>query len=120
MAFAIPNIVCQMEAKKAMKTVSFLIVSGVLCGSALAQSGGTAPSSSPLRISDHPEHASQTTMGQSQDLLEHSGMVSAHGELPLWELMPPKTETPLGDVARALRKEHAADKKATKIWTDLR
>ena len=39
----------------------------------------------------------------------------AHGERPLWEFGPVSEPVPLGDVARAYRKEKLTAKKATKI-----
>src|SRR5437763_15367527 len=61
-----------------------------------------------LTIGDHPQHASLSGLAQEQDLLEHSTYTYAHGERPLWELMPlPPPGAPLGDIARAFRDEHA-------------
>jgi hypothetical protein len=39
----------------------------------------------------------------------------AQGEQPLWEFGTDRHDTPLGDVARAFRKDHVLDKKATKV-----
>jgi hypothetical protein len=64
----------------------------------------------------HPNHAMQQNMSQEQNLLERSNVVYAQGERPLWEVAPKSYTTPLGDVARALRKEHEAVKKADIIW----
>jgi hypothetical protein len=103
-----------------MKVLFFLAL-GVFFGTAaFAQSLSGSPANGPaqmLTMSGNPQHAAQTEMAQPRDLLERSGTTWAHGELPLWEVMPEKTpDPPLGDVARALRKEHATAKKATKIW----
>jgi hypothetical protein len=57
-------------------------------------------------------------MAQGHNLLESSGFNYARGEKPLWEVAPQTTPTPLGDTARALRKEHAAAQQATKVWTN--
>lgn len=65
---------------------------------------------------DHPEHASQAGMAVEQDLLEHSTITYARGERPLWEVMQEAPSTPLGDLARALKHEHANAKKALLIW----
>jgi hypothetical protein len=80
--------------------------------------GGTVLSSEPqvFRVFSHPEHASQQIMAQEQDLLGRSGYVYARGERPLWEVAPEPNVIPLGDVARLLRKEHAAAKKAEIVW----
>jgi hypothetical protein len=104
-----------------MKVLFSLVVCGVLCGTAaFAQSLGPSPANSQaqmLTIGGNPQHAAQTEMAQPHNLLERSGTTWAHGELPLWEVMPEKTpDPPLGDVARTLRNEHATAKKATKIW----
>ena len=66
----------------------------------------------------HTQHASQQAMAQGHNLLESSGFNYARGEKPLWEVAPQTTPTPLGDTARALRKEHAAAQQATKVWTN--
>ena len=93
----------------------------VFCGTAaFAQSAASSAANAPaqmLTMSGNPRHAAPTGMAQSHDLLERSGNTWAHGELPLWEVMPEKTpDPPLGDVARSFKKEHATAKKATKIW----
>ena len=66
----------------------------------------------------HPEHASIRPMAQPQSLLEQSGYSYAQGDRPLWEVAPPEHVTPLGDIARELRKEHAEAKKATICWAN--
>jgi hypothetical protein len=55
-------------------------------------------------------------MGQEGTLLGDSAYSYEHGERPLWEFATVKHVTPLGDEARALRKEHSTDKKASKVW----
>ena len=64
----------------------------------------------------HPQHAMQQSLASEQSLLNRSSYVYAQGERPLWEMMPPPVVTPLGDTARALRKEHASARKAKKYW----
>jgi hypothetical protein len=64
----------------------------------------------------HPEHASERPMAQTHSLLERSGYAYAQGERPLWEVAPEIHVTPLGDVARALRKQHSTAEKATIVW----
>jgi hypothetical protein len=81
---------------------------------------GQAPASiingqpQPLVLPSHPLHASQVPMSQEQSLLGGS-YASAKGERPLWEVAPPSNPTPLGDVARTLKKQHETAKKATFI-----
>jgi len=70
----------------------------------------------PTEFTDHVQHASLHAMGQESSLLGGSAYSYEHGERPLWEFETVKTVTPLGDTARALRKEHAMDKKAAKVW----
>lgn len=104
-----------------MKNLVFLLVVWVFCAvGAVAQvSGGTMSSQAhALVMSGNPEHASQTAMATEHSLMENSGTTSAHGERPLWEVMPEAPVVPLGDSARALRKEHAAAKKAVKVWSN--
>ena len=105
-----------------MKTFSLLVVVCIACAAgASAQSlAGSARSSQPqiFVMPEYTQHASQTSLASGHDLLEHSGVTSAHGERPLWELMPEARVTPLGDSARALRKEHVAAKKAVNLWSN--
>jgi hypothetical protein len=51
-------------------------------------------------------------MGQESSLLSTSSYSYATGEQPLADLGTLPRETPLGDLARAYRKEHAAAAKA--------
>lgn len=104
-----------------MKTLLLAFVCVAASVGAAAQSyGGGAMNAQPqmLVMPDYTQHASQTPLATSQDLLEHSGSSSAHGEVPLWEAMEPAPVTPLGDLARELRKEHAVARKAVKVWTN--
>jgi hypothetical protein len=98
-----------------MKTTVFALC--LLCATAaLGQSAG-APSLQSLQFASHPQSASPQPMAQEHSLLEGSGTVTiAHGELPLWEVAPKIHEVPLGDAARAQKKEHAKVKKAKVVW----
>jgi hypothetical protein len=82
--------------------------------------GGSALSAQPsvLEFPTHETTASQHAMGTPQNLLESAGYTWAQGERPLWEVSPASHQTPLGDSARMLRKEHTADKKAELIWNN--
>lgn len=72
-----------------------------------------------FQMTSHAQHASQQPMAQEQSLLEHSGSLYVEGERPLWEVQPPAPPpTPLGDIARMLRKEHEASKKADFVRND--
>jgi hypothetical protein len=73
--------------------------------------------SAPMIMSEHPQHASQHDMAQEQSLFGSNTPYSyAQGEQPLWQFPSDKRVTPLGDVARSLRKEHEAARKAEIIW----
>ena len=58
-------------------------------------------------------------LAKTENLQEQSTYLYAQGERPLWEVhVPVPVEMPLGDVARMLKKEHAAAKKSDKVWTE--
>lgn len=65
----------------------------------------------PLRMSSNVQQAGPASMREQQSLVG-SSYTSAKGERPLWEFAPPDRPTPLGDTARALRKQHETAKKA--------
>jgi hypothetical protein len=69
----------------------------------------------PMQMTDHVLHASQHAMAPESSLLGSTSYGYAQGEVPLAELASPIYETPLGDIARANRKEHAAVPKAAKV-----
>ena len=96
-----------------MKTTLFAFC--LLCAaSAFGQVGSAINAEAqPLVMADHAAHAMQHDMRQEQSLLSSSQAYSyAQGERPLWEFGEISHPTPLGDVARAYRKEHASAKKA--------
>jgi len=68
-----------------------------------------------FRIPSHPAHASQKMLTSEQSILFTSDNPSAHGERPLWEVVKPAPEVPLGDIARMLREEHSSVKKAVRV-----
>ena len=86
---------------------------------AFGQAVGGVLSAEPmiLQLPNHPSQAVQHSMADERNLLGTTNNSSAQGELPLWEVMPLSRTVPLGDVARAYRKEHAAIKKADKVWS---
>ena len=57
-------------------------------------------------------------MGLEQNLLVNASYLYVQGERPLWEVQPLAPQVPLGDIARAYRKEHEAAKKADFIRND--
>ncbi len=104
-----------------MKTTIVLLV--VLCGTAaFGQSiaaGVTGPSMQDIfQPTIHPQRAAVQSMGKEENLLQGStGVYIEHGERPLWEVAPPeKAEVPLGDIARAYRKERETGKKAQLVF----
>jgi hypothetical protein len=104
-----------------MKTFSLLFVVCVCCAIGVSgQVSGNAISAQvqPFTMPDHAEHATQTSLASEQTLREHSGGTVAKGERPLWEVYQLSPETPLGDSARAVRKEHASARKATIFWSN--
>lgn len=67
-------------------------------------------------FTSHPMHASQGQLATEQNLLGESTVTWAQGERPLWEFAHPEAQDrPLGDIARELRKEHLAAKKANAV-----
>ncbi len=69
-----------------------------------------------VQIPDNPAHASQHEMAVEQNILEQSTYTYAQGERPLWEFGPGSQPAPLGDSARALKKQHEAAKKSETVW----
>ena len=107
-----------------MKTTLFLVL--FLCATAaFAQVGGGSLSGpvmmQPFSMASHTNHAGPQQMAQEQSLLEGTGQVYiAHGELPLWEVAPKDPPAvPLGDVARAYRKQHEIAKKAQFVYAQV-
>jgi hypothetical protein len=70
----------------------------------------------PTEFSSHVQHASQLGMAPSQNVMEQSVAFHGQGQRPLWEVQPAARTIPLGDIARALRKEHSTAKKSTIVW----
>jgi hypothetical protein len=68
----------------------------------------------PVIMADHPQHAMEHAMATETSLLSSSPYGYAKGEVPLAELGSIPYQTPLGDVARAYRKEHITAAKAVK------
>jgi hypothetical protein len=86
----------------------------LFASTAFAQSSAPVLSNNPapLEMSGYAQHADEHPMGQEVSLLSHSTYGYAKGELPLADVAEPVYHTPLGDVARAYRKEHANAPKA--------
>src|SRR5271168_199625 len=102
-----------------MKTTFLALL--ILCTSAaFGQLAGSINSQAqPLQIVGNIQHAELHELAQEHPLVGGSASTYtyAQGERPLWEfgpILPPPT--PLGDVARAVRKEKLAAKKAEIIF----
>jgi hypothetical protein len=97
-----------------MKTILFATI--LFCSAAaFGQVGALSNQAVPLQIPDHPQHASYTPMASETPIVggAPNAYTYAQGERPLWEFGPVSAPpTPLGDVARAFRKEKLAAKKA--------
>lgn len=99
-----------------MKTTLILLFT--LCAaSAFGQLAGALPSQAVvIQIPDHPQHADQHALATEQSLVGGGSYTYAQGERPLWEFGPVSQPTPLGDVARAFRKEKLETRKATIVF----
>jgi hypothetical protein len=96
--------------------VLFLFVGGLL---AHAQIGGSSvqPVNGPsYSVPDHPMHAEQHDLRPEVSLIGGGSYTYAQGERPLWEFGGYAAPTPLGDVARRYREEHAKVEKAQIVW----
>lgn len=93
-----------------------LFVFCMLCATAaLAQNAPVQNGvAQPLQMADHTQRASEHAMALESSLLSNSPYTYAKGEVPLAELGSPMYQTPLGDIARAYRKEHAAVPRAVR------
>jgi hypothetical protein len=102
----------KMSNRNLMKTTLFLLC--FFCAAAAFGQNASVISSEPviMTVPDHPQHASQHEMREEHSLLSGSSYSYAQGERPLWEFGDVKQPVPLGDIARAARKDHAAAKKA--------
>lgn len=100
-----------------MKTIFFTLFLLFFAASAFGQSAPVLSNQPQMTvITEHPQHASQHDMAQEQSLFGSSPYSYAQGEQPLWQFPMEKHVTPLGDIARSLRKEHEAVRKAEVIW----
>ena len=99
---------------------TLLVVMMVFVGSAcFGQAAAVMSSQSQaIQVPSHPMHADQHSMASEQSLVGGGpGTYSyAQGERPLWEFGPVSQPVPLGDVARAARKEKLSAKKAEFVF----
>jgi hypothetical protein len=100
-----------------MKTI-ILALCFLFATAAFAQSAPILSNTpAPVVMYEHPLRAAEHAMAQETSLLSSnfSPYTYATGEVPLAELGSLPYETPLGDVARAYRKEHIDAPKAAKV-----
>ncbi|HEY1462993.1 MAG TPA: hypothetical protein VGF44_06215 [Terriglobales bacterium] len=106
-----------------MKT-AFFAICFLFATSAFAQNslGAGHLSNQPTvyEFDSHPEKAAYRAMGTEESLLNtNSPFTAAQGERPLWEVAPKIEVVPLGDIARAYKKDHAAVPKSTMVWENF-
>lgn len=100
-----------------MRTTIFALCFLCATGAAYGQSASVLSNNpQPLQMAGHAEHAAQHAMAQETSLIGGSAYSYAKGEVPLAELGSPIYYTPLGDLAREAKKEHASDPKAVKVF----
>jgi len=100
-----------------MKITLFVLF--IFCtAAAFGQVGVSVLSSQPqiVQSPSHPLHAEVHAMATESPLVGGSAYTYAQGERPLWEFGPVSVPTPLGDVARAYRKEKLTAKKAEIVF----
>ena len=86
---------------------------------AFGQTGVSALSGQPqiFEPPSHPQHAEQHSLANETPLVGGGAYTYAQGERPLWEFGSPNpAPTPLGDVARAYRKEKQTARKAELVF----
>jgi len=105
-----------------MKTaITLAVFFLVLSAGAFAQNAGyISAQAAPTRFMENPLHASPHEMAPEQTLLGSAGTSPYHfaeGEQPVWQFGEIKPTQPLGDIARAYRKEHMTiTKRAEFVW----
>jgi hypothetical protein len=97
--------------------VVVIVCAGSACFGQVAASISNQPQ--PIMMPSHPMTAQQHSLAMEQSLVGGgpSTYAYAQGERPLWEFgpsLPPPV--PLGDVARAVRKEKATAKKSEFVF----
>lgn len=99
-----------------MKKLLFAIV--FLGATAAFGQAAVSSQATPIQFSEHPQHAGVAPMACEHPLVggASDNCSYAKGERPLWEFGPVSEPTPLGDVARAYRKEGVAAKKAEVVF----
>ncbi|HXY04452.1 MAG TPA: hypothetical protein VEI49_12835 [Terriglobales bacterium] len=104
-----------------MKTAVFvacLLCTTAALGQSIGGSLGSPVMSRPYDMTTHEQQATFRPMASEHSLIDGASTITvASGEIPLAEVpLPPRPEIPLGDVARALRKQHETAKKAQFVF----
>jgi len=101
-----------------MKTT--LVVLFILCAAAAFGqiAGSLSGEVQEVQMYGHPQHASVHEMAPEQPIVggTPATYTYAQGERPLWEFGPVSDPVPLGDIARAYRKQKLTAKKAEIIF----
>ncbi len=100
-----------------MKTLLFAFLF-LAATAAFGQAGFLSSQPQIVQIPDHPQHATYASMASEHPLVGGSSdtYTYAKGERPLWEFGSVSQPVPLGDVARAFRREKLAARKAEIIF----
>jgi len=107
-----------MDGNNAMK-IALLVSTILLAAAAFGQTAGVIPSQvAVFQIPSHPLEAHEHAMATEHPLVggASNSYSYAQGERPLWEFGPVSVPVPLGDVARAYRKEKLTAKKAEIVF----
>lgn len=101
-----------------MKITLFTLFILVAATTAFGQVAGSISSEAHMTvIPDHPQHAEMHALADERPLVGGGSITYAQGERPLWEFgSSVPVPAPLGDVARAVRKEKLSVKKAEFIF----
>jgi hypothetical protein len=116
LALAFPSSEIGQNAMKTTLVVLFLL----FAVAAFGQQSAPVLSSQPAitQFFEHPEHAQPHAMAAENPIAggASDAYSYAQGEIPLWQLGPLSEPVPLGDVARAFRKEKQVGRKAEVIF----
>jgi hypothetical protein len=100
-----------------MKITLFALLLLVTASAFGQAAGAISAEAHMLQFPDHPQHADMQAMATEHFLVGGGSVTYAQGERPLWEFGPfSAPPTPLGDVARAYRREKLASKKAEIVF----
>jgi hypothetical protein len=96
---------------------AFIFCTALCTPAALGQVGGVLSNQPQIIVSpSHPLHAEMHSLAAESPLVGGGTYTYAQGERPLWEFGSSLPEpAPLGDVARAFRKEKMTARKAEKV-----